>query len=256
MAWVEANHPDAIETKVIAAVPEQTIPAVPEQTLKSVSGRRMAELEKHFDLTDQGVVDTTTGTIVDGMVVVPAAAPKSFEVRYETGGAGGRTDLALAYRAGKLNHVVAGTATLPAIEAKPVVERRLASVPMDYDGSHGRLNGPGEPFTVVGETVANVEDDLGQCGMPGCVGCAGCDPDGDYSRFEGDGDQEWRANPTPVQDQVDADLAQEFGGHRRGEWDDARAKAVVEAFGTDPVPADDFDPGDWDAAPSQTAQGW
>ena len=99
----------------------------------------MAELEKQFDLTDEGVVDTATGTIVDGMVVVPAAAPKSFEVRYETGGAGGRADLALAYRAGKLNHVLAGT-TLPAIEAQPAVERRLAVV---------------QPDVVRGETVAN-----------------------------------------------------------------------------------------------------
>ncbi|MCA1834805.1 MAG: hypothetical protein LC721_00145, partial [Actinobacteria bacterium] len=218
LAWVESTHPKAIQSETIAAVPEQVIPAQPERVVKSVSGKAMTELEKHFDLTADGVVDTTTGTIVDGMVVVPAAKPSSFEVRYETAGGGGRADLALAYRTGKLNHVVTGT-TLPAIESAPMVERRLEAVP--------------DPVVVQGETVPELMDeDRGLCGA-GCSGCSICDPDGDYSRFQGDGDEGWRASP--VADQVQHDLEKEFG-------DDA-------------VPADDFDPGDF-GTPLAVPGGW
>lgn len=234
LAWVEATHPNAIQATTVPAVPEEIIPARPEQVLKSVSGKALAELEKQFEMTEDGVVDTATGTVVDGMVVMPAPAPKSFEVRYETGT--GREDLANAYRAGRLNHVVAGGALPPVIVAPPV-ERRLEAVSMDYDGSHGRLNGAGEPLTVVGEILAAVEDGLTEDDY-NKQQCSGC---GDWgytlsSRGLCDGCE---AEPAPVSPARAA-----LNEH---------ADELAAKYGS--APADDFDPGDF-GTPVTGTGGW
>jgi hypothetical protein len=127
IAWAERNHPDLIDTEVVPAQPERLIPATPERVEKSVNGKALTAWMKHLTTEDGEVIDTTTGLVVDGMVHKPAGKPNQFAVLYENGG---QDKLASAYRAGKLNDLVAGTA-LPALTPPPMVERRLEVVRVD-----------------------------------------------------------------------------------------------------------------------------
>lgn len=146
-AWVRANHPDAVEEVFIAGEPEHviTVPATEDRTDYVLKDKKVSALMKQFKATEEGVVDTATGQMVAGAEYKKGAKPKAFAVTYETDG---REQLAGAYRAGKLDDVVAGT-SLPAVGQRPMLERRLEVVRLDEAAaldlvdasSHGRLNG-------------------------------------------------------------------------------------------------------------------
>lgn len=106
LKWVKANHEVAVETVTHEAVPEQVIPASAEWSEEVVKPKALTTLLEGFQVTEDGVVDTTTGTFVDGVELKPALAPSQFSVRYEKGG---RDRLADAYRSGKLDDLAAGT---------------------------------------------------------------------------------------------------------------------------------------------------
>jgi hypothetical protein len=110
-AWLETNHPNAIDTETIPAQPEQLIPAVPERVERNVNPKRITSLMEQFKPVPDGVVDLTTGMLVAGVEMTPAADPKQFSVTYAKDG---RDQLADAYRAGDLDALVAGSA-LPAL---------------------------------------------------------------------------------------------------------------------------------------------
>ena len=110
-AWIEANHPGAIDTEHVEAQPEQLIPAVPARDEKSVNGKRLTKLMEQFKPVPEGVVDQATGLLVDGVEMTPAADPKQFSVTYAKDG---RDQLADAYHAGDLDSLVAGS-SLPAL---------------------------------------------------------------------------------------------------------------------------------------------
>lgn len=127
LAWLKANHPDAVEEVLIPGEPEHTIvvPATEDRTETVPNDKRVTAVMKQFKVTDDGIVDTATGAMVAGATLVKGERPKSFAVKYDPDG---REQLAAAYRAGKLDEVVAGT-SLPAVGQWPVIERRLVAVP-------------------------------------------------------------------------------------------------------------------------------
>lgn len=104
-AWVESHHPEAIDTETVPAQPEKVLPAVPERVEKSINGKKLTVLMERFKATTEGVVDLDTGALVDG-VQMTTPRPKQFAVTYAKDG---RELLADEYRAGKLDHLVAGT---------------------------------------------------------------------------------------------------------------------------------------------------
>ena len=244
IAWVEANYPGCLHTEIVPAVPERIIPAVPEQEVKSVPSKRMTELMGQFELTEAGVVDKVSGALVDGMTVKPAPPPSVFEIRYEKGT--GRNDVAAAYRRGQLSHVVAGS-TLAAVTAGPVVERRLEAVPadpadVDVDDLGPEYSDgyqlPGEPFTVVGETVANVADDEMTAGQ---VARAALEEHADElaDRYAEQADGGSPDAPPPVAEPADERPSDPWG---------PAAQYVPDA--------DEFEPGDWDLPSNPAAGGW
>ena len=116
IAWAKDNAPDLLREVTIPAVPEQVIPAQPERTEIHLDPKRVTELlerVKPIDSSGGEVVDPDTAQVVDGITYEPGGQPRSFSVHYEKEG---REALALAYRAGELSHLVAGT-PLPAIDA-------------------------------------------------------------------------------------------------------------------------------------------
>lgn len=148
LAWAESNHKDIVHTEVIPGEPERTVvvPAVPERVEKSILPKGEAFVMKQLKITEDGIVDPSSGTFVDGVSNVPGSRPNSFAVTFEHDGP---EHLAGAYRTGKLDHIIAGT-SLPAIN--PVrIERRLEVVQVpaesvvvqDYTGGYGRLNAVG-----------------------------------------------------------------------------------------------------------------
>lgn len=302
--WCAANHPEAVHVETIPGEPERTvvIPATEDRVERTLLSKPVNALFKQLKVTENGIVDPSTGMLVDGVANVPGARPNSFAVNYEPDG---REQLAGAYRAGKLDHVVAGT-TLPEVAAvRTVVERRLEAAPaivadagwcapegtpgavgphpsridwskvpvqrdevaprgglrwgavpddvagelaaesglpgeiaaeIDYTGSHGRLNGVGVPSAwAAADGPAYDEDDPhtegGQCGAPECVGCGNTEPVSPArAALEEHADEIAAAQP------------------RRGEFDQARADAVIAAFGVDRDTSGDddaFDPGTW-----------
>lgn len=149
LAWCQANMPTAILEETIPAEPERVIPATPERTVYRVDPAMVDALLKNSRPVDPagGPVVDEDGVVVDGVTYTPAGSPRSFSVRYETGG---REDLAVAWRSGELDALVAGS-TLPALEANhaipmPAPEPHpmtaaefLEAVDPDYDwglGSH------------------------------------------------------------------------------------------------------------------------
>jgi hypothetical protein len=131
--WCQANMPTAVHVDVIPEQPEQVIPAVPEHEVYRLDQGMVDALlkgAKPVDPSAGGLVVDEDGTVVDGVEFVPAGAPKSFSVRYESTG---REALAMAYRAGELDHLVAGS-TLPALEQSGAVPMGAgpADVPIDF----------------------------------------------------------------------------------------------------------------------------
>lgn len=119
LAWCQQNMPTSIIEHTIPAEPERVIPATPERTVYTVDDGMVAAVLKGTRPVDPagGVVVDEDGLVVDGVEYKPAGAPKSFSVRYETSG---REDLAVAYRSGELDHLIAGT-TLPQLEASRAI---------------------------------------------------------------------------------------------------------------------------------------
>lgn len=289
-AWVRANHPDAVEEVFIPGEPEQiiTVPATEDRTDYVLKDKKVSALMKQFKATEEGVVDTATGQMVAGAEYKKGAKPKAFAVTYETDG---REQLAGAYRAGKLDEIVAGT-SLPAVGQRPVLERRLEVVRLESATVDGRpaftveqetpiVRGPSawvadegtsynedepvappidqEPITPTSLEEAFGEQDVAPrygyevvgCPYDDCTGCVLCDPDGDYSRFEGDGDEEWR--------QAGMDAANLEPRDLRGEeivLDAQEEAAAGDDCDQDEGAEDDFDPGDWGAASTGKASGW
>lgn len=114
--WCRDNFPTAITEHVIPAQPAVVLPATPERTVYVVDPKLTATLLKDAKIVD-GVPFTKDGLLIEGVEHKPAGDPKSFSVRYETDG---RDALAVAYRAGELDHLVAGS-TLPALDSGGVV---------------------------------------------------------------------------------------------------------------------------------------
>lgn len=124
--WFAANHPDAVSTEMIPGEPEHTVvvPATRDQTITTINPKNRTAILKALESTDDGqVVDTVTGSFVEGVKFSPGRRPDKFSVRYETNG---REQLAGAYRTGELDELVGGT-SLPPINPV-VVERRLEAV--------------------------------------------------------------------------------------------------------------------------------
>lgn len=111
-AWCRDNFPTAVTEHLIPAQPAVVLPATPARTVHVVDPKLTATLLKDAKVVD-GMVFDQNGTLIDGVEYKPAGAPKSFSVRYESDG---RDALAVAYRAGELDHLVAGTA-LPALDS-------------------------------------------------------------------------------------------------------------------------------------------
>lgn len=119
LAWCQANMPTAIKEHTVPAEPERVIPATPEHTVYTVDQSMLDAMLKGarpVDPTSSILVDED-GTVIEGIEHVPGGPPKSFSVRYEKDG---REDLAVAYRSGELDHLVAGS-TLPALEARQAI---------------------------------------------------------------------------------------------------------------------------------------
>jgi len=125
LKWARDNAPELVTEAVIPGVPAHFVEAVPERVEFVLDRKRVTELlgrVKPADAAGGEVVDPDTGSLVEGVVYTPGAAPKSFSVRYEPDG---REALALAYRAGELNDLLVGT-PLPAIEGSESDEVRAA----------------------------------------------------------------------------------------------------------------------------------
>lgn len=179
LKWAADHHPDLVELEEVPAVPEQVIPAVPAYERPVIAQKKLAALAKHFKKGEGGVVvDTTTGLVVAGARYSTPPPPNQFEVRYE---GDGRTAVTDAYRAGRLNEVIAGS-TLGAITAGPVVERRLVAVPASVVPVAPPVDGP-DPAEGHGLTVTSVCD----CGAPippGSGLCCGCAAFADEGEFD------------------------------------------------------------------------
>ena len=114
LEWCEANRSDAVETATTPAIP--AVEAVPARSYRRVAPKAQTALLAGFKPIPSGdLVDPDTGSLVDGVKHAPAGEPKSFSVRYETDG---RDALALAYRAGELDHLASGS-VLPQIGGRP-----------------------------------------------------------------------------------------------------------------------------------------
>jgi hypothetical protein len=152
-AWLEKNHPHAVIVEEIPAQPEHTVvvPASPARTERFIDPKALTAVMKQFKATPDGVVDTATGVMVDGVENKPGGRPRSFSVRYE---ADGRDLITQSYRDGKLNSIVSG-GPLPAIDA-PVIERKLVVV---HEAAPAPVAPPvdQEPFT-----PATVEEAFGE----------------------------------------------------------------------------------------------
>lgn len=149
-AWCEANHPDAVNVETIPGEPErvEVIPATEDRIEKTLVSKEVTTIFKQLKVVEAGIVDPSTGTLVDGVTNVPGSRPKQFAVKYQPDGV---EQIVGAYRAGKLDHVIAGT-TLPEVGRRGELERRLeivrAGEPTDLvdASSYGRLNGVAEHF--------------------------------------------------------------------------------------------------------------
>jgi hypothetical protein len=147
--WAEVNHPDMVHKEFVPGEPERTIvvPATEDRWDVTLAPKKQAAVMKQLTVAEEGVVDPSTGTVVEGVTSVPGRDPNSFAVTYE---GDGRDQLAAAYQAGRLDHIVAGS-TLPQIAGQRViVERRLESVPVAP---------PADPEPVV---VTSMEDAFGE----------------------------------------------------------------------------------------------
>lgn len=110
MAWAKENAPELLTVVEHPGTPAVRVPAKPPWTEHQFNLREVNALIDRLEPVDSAnpgpVVDPDTGQIVDGVTHTPAAAPKSYSVRYTDTG---RADLARAYRSGALGEVVAGT---------------------------------------------------------------------------------------------------------------------------------------------------
>lgn len=205
-AWAEANHPDMVHKEFVPGEPERTIvvPATEDHWDVTLAPKKQAAVMKQLTVAEEGVVDPSTGTVVDGVTSVPGRDPNSFAVTYE---GDGRDQLAAAYQAGRLDHIVAGS-TLPQIAGQRViVERRLESVPVAP---------PADPEPVV---VTSLEDAFGE-------DSAVRYGEEDFDLVEGS--SYGRLNGVPLRP---GDPGYVDQAARRGEFDQERADAVVAAFG-------------------------
>lgn len=139
VAWCRENMPTAVTETVIPAEPERVIPATPERTVYTVDPKMADTLLKGTRPVDSagGPVVDDGGLLVEGVEYRPAGAPKSFSVRYEKDG---REALALAYRAGALDHLVGGS-TLPQLESRQAIPMP-APEPMPADAFLSALDDP------------------------------------------------------------------------------------------------------------------
>lgn len=120
LAWCRENMPSAVIEERVPAQPEVVIPATPARTVYRVDDAMVTALLKGsrpVDPTSGGLVVDDDGVVIEGVEYVPAGRPKSFAVRYERDG---REALALAYRAGELDHLLGGS-TLPMLEGHAAV---------------------------------------------------------------------------------------------------------------------------------------
>lgn len=116
-AWCRVNMPTAVTEHTtpagVAWVETIQHPATPAETVYSVDpGMTNVLLAGASPVGGPGEVVDEDGLIIDGVEYTPAGKPKSFSVRYERAG---REALALAYRDGRLDHLLGGS-TLPALE--------------------------------------------------------------------------------------------------------------------------------------------
>lgn len=99
----EVHHPET------PAIPAQ--PAWTEEVLDREALGEWIKGVKPVESTGGSVVDPDSGEIVTGILHTPEGKPRSFSVRYATDG---RDALALAWRAGELEHLTSGS-VLPAL---------------------------------------------------------------------------------------------------------------------------------------------
>lgn len=219
-AWLEQHHADVVSKEFIPGEPERTVvvPATPDRTETTIDPKGLTAVMKHFKHTEDGIVDTATGVVVDGVKHVPGARPKSFAVKYD---GDGRELLAAAYRAGKLDQVVAGT-TLPQVGGvRTVVERRLESVQLHSATVDGRPH-----FTVPGEVAAEVAAEVTPVAPP---------------------EDQAPVQVSSIEDAFGEDAPARYGSEEWG--DDLTGRALYDD-------EDDFDPGDWGASSPATGSGW
>lgn len=155
LTWAELHHAGAVHVEEIPGEPErvEVVPATEPRIERTILPKELTALMKQFKATQEGVVDLATGVLVEGATLVKGAAPKSFSVKYEPDGA---ELLAGAYRAGKLDDVVAGT-TLPPVGQRPVLERRLEIVPDQMARDAGAQYGAHDSSVVPGDVAADLD---------------------------------------------------------------------------------------------------
>lgn len=246
VAWLEANHPAAVDRVVVPGEPEHTItvPATEDHTVTTLDDKKVTAVMKQFKVTKEGVVDTATGSLVDGVRNVAGGKPKSFAVKYEQDGA---EQLAGAYRAGDLDAIVDGT-SLPAVGQRPVLERRLEVVRVDSMTVDGRPS-----FRVEQESVVPVAPPVDQAPVAPTSLEEAFGPDarvryGYEADYEEDGqvcgkcgDQVATLSSAGLCDGCEADLEAEQD-----------APAREDDCDTD----DDFDPGSWGESAPVARSGW
>lgn len=194
-AWFADNHPDAVTTEVIPGEPERTVvlPATPDETVTTINPKHRTAIMKALDQDDDGkIVDTVTGSFVDGVTFSPGKRPDKFSVTYEPKG---RELLAAAYRTGELNSLVGGT-TLPAIGDRVIVERHLevitVAAPDDVDPEPSPARSALEAHAdeiaarmAAGRAASDIPDDppCRYCGVAAVVGCE-CATNGEAADFD------------------------------------------------------------------------
>lgn len=154
VAWCRDNFPTAVTEHHVPAQPAVVIPATEAHTVYTVDPKLTTTLLKDAKIVD-GFVFDKNGTLIEGVEHKPAGVPKSFSVRYESDG---RDALAVAYRAGELDHLVTGS-SLPALDSGATV-----ALPwVDDEPVHVELDEKAETVTCVnprvwigGEEIAGV----------------------------------------------------------------------------------------------------
>lgn len=242
-AWFAENHPDAVTVEVIPGEPERTVvvPATPDETITTIDPKHRTAIMKALKSTDDGIVDTVTGSYVQGVKFSPGKRPDKFSVTYEPEG---REQLAAAYRAGELDGIVTGTA-LPPVSGRIVIEQRLIEPPaMTVVPPAGarKVGGcwvpPAEVYDLAGvpESSEPISADANHwSNVPGAEPGQPCPGSAEVNLALGSED-------------YDDELATKYAPG--GEYD---PWAEVPVIGEQ---AADFDPGSWGAPSDATGTGW